>query len=59
LMSQGPRKRPHLGARMIAIFTIVGTCSVMDELWLDLSHDKPIPRPSSGQSGRMLTALPE
>ena len=28
LMIQGPGKRPHLGARMIAIFTIGGTCSV-------------------------------
>src|SRR5258708_34005973 len=27
LMIQGPGKRPHLGARMIAIFTIGGTCS--------------------------------
>jgi hypothetical protein len=38
LMIQGPGKRPHLGARMIAIFTIGGTCSVTGR---DLARSEP------------------
>jgi hypothetical protein len=38
LMILGPRKRPHLGARMIAIFRIGGTCSVTGR---DLARSEP------------------
>ena len=38
LMIRGPGKRPHLGARMIAIFTIGGTCSVTGR---DLARSEP------------------
>src|SRR5258706_15415953 len=38
LMIQGPGKRPHLGARMIAIFTIGGTCPVTGQ---DLARSEP------------------
>jgi hypothetical protein len=38
LMIQDLGKRPHLGARMIAIFTIGGTCSVTGR---DLARSEP------------------
>jgi len=43
---------------MTAISQSAGPALLLDEIWLDLSHDKPIPRPSSGQSGRIVDRAP-